>query len=52
MLIKNGIEFTFAKKPHVILLDDAYQHRKLGGLYIEQYNDLYWMIICYLRARK
>jgi tetraacyldisaccharide 4'-kinase len=43
---KNGIENLLLqkKKPDVILLDDAYQHRKVqGGLYIllTTYNDLY-----------
>lgn len=43
---KNGIEMllTQKSKPDIILLDDAYQHRKVkGGVYIllTTYNDLY-----------
>lgn len=43
---KNGIETLLAQKskPEIILLDDAYQHRKVkAGLYIllTTYNDLY-----------
>jgi len=43
---KNGIEMLLSQKskPDLILLDDAYQHRKVkGGVYIllTTYNDLY-----------
>lgn len=43
---KNGIETLLAQKnkPDIVLLDDAYQHRKVkGGLYIllTTFNDLY-----------
>jgi tetraacyldisaccharide 4'-kinase len=43
---KNGIEMLLSQKskPDIILLDDAYQHRKVkGGVYIllTTYNDLY-----------
>lgn len=44
---QNGIErlITFAKKPEVILLDDAYQHRKVNAgfnILLTDYNNLYY----------